>query len=340
MALAVMVSLLAVPVAAAVGTAVHDSRRDVYAQQHHTRHLVTATITDDTAAQNISRTNTATMAARWSAAGAEHTGAVTAQSATEPGDQVAIWVDDSGALTDEPTPTTRAGVDAVTAALFMWAGVTAAAAILLAGTRAVGDRIRASRWQHAIDTLVGRDGAQTQPALNRRQSLSSPIIHEYGRTPMSAPPLSFETTQARRWTIAHPRLRLKPAHRSAGVVQGGWWPLTDQLYIELRLLLAALSSRSGTIERVIYDENSWASASLRMEFRGHSVILEPSNTSPNTLTVSGKKFGTLVLLVVPPNTNPTAAHAAVMTAADPDDVSSAEDLLAIGMRAAHDGRPA
>ena len=106
------------------------------------------------------------------------------------------------------------------------------------------------------------------------------------------------------------------------------------------MLLAALSSRSGTIERVIYDENSWASASLRMEFRGHSVILEPSNTSPNTLTVSGKKFGTLVLLVVPPNTDPTAAHAAVMAAADPDDVSSAEDLLAIGMRAAHDGRPA
>ena len=101
---------------------------------------------------------------------------------------------------------------------------------------------------------------------------------------MSAPPLSFEMSQARRWTIAHPRLRLKPAHRSAGFVQGGWWPLTDQLYIELRLLLAALSSRSGTIERVIYDENSWASASLRMEFRGHSVILEPSNTSPNTLT--------------------------------------------------------
>ena len=160
LALAVMVLLLAVP----VGTAVHDSRRDVYAQQHHTRHLVTATITDDTAAQNISRTNTATMAARWSAAGAEHTGPVTAQSATKPGDHVAIWVDNNGALTDEPTPTTRAGVDAVTATLVMWAGVTAAAAILLAGTRAVCDRIRATRWQHAIDTLIGRDGHQpSQP---------------------------------------------------------------------------------------------------------------------------------------------------------------------------------
>jgi hypothetical protein len=41
--------------------------------------------------------------------------------------------------------------------------------------------------------------------------------------------------------------------------------------------------------------------------------------------------------VVPPNTDQTAAHAAVMAAADPDDVSSAEELLAIGMRA--DGPP-
>jgi Family of unknown function (DUF5994) len=157
---------------------------------------------------------------------------------------------------------------------------------------------------------------------------------------MSAPPSSFETSQARRWTIAHSRLRLKPAHRSAGFVQGGWWPLTDQLYLELRHLLAALSSRSGTIERVIYDENSWASAALRMEFRGHSVILEPSSTSSNTLTVSGKKFGTLVLLVVPPDTEPAAAHAAVMTAADPDDMSTAEELLAIATPAAQDGASA
>jgi hypothetical protein len=157
-AVAVMVSLLAIPVAAAIGTAVHDSQRDAYAQQHRTRHLVTATITDDTAAQKISRTNTVTMAARWSAAGAEHTGAVTTQFTAEPGDHVTIWVDDNGALTDEPTPTTRAGVDAVTAALFVWAAVTAAAAIVLAATRAVCDRIRAIRWQHAFDTVVESDG--------------------------------------------------------------------------------------------------------------------------------------------------------------------------------------
>lgn len=144
---------------------------------------------------------------------------------------------------------------------------------------------------------------------------------------MSAPTAYF--AEARRLTIAHPRLRLKPAHTSAGVVQGGWWPRTDQLYIELPLLLAALTSRSGAIERVIYDETSWAPASLRMEFRGHSVILEPSTTSPNTLTVSGKRFGTLTLLVVPHDADQAAATTAVTMAADPDNVSTAEELLRI-----------
>jgi Family of unknown function (DUF5994) len=156
---------------------------------------------------------------------------------------------------------------------------------------------------------------------------------------MSVPTLSFETTQARRWTIANPRLRLKPEHGSAGFVQGGWWPRTDQLHTELPLLLAALSSRSGTVDRVIYDENSWAPASLRMEFRGHSVILESTNTSDNTLTVLGNQFGTLVLLVVPPDADPGAARTAVMTAANPDDGSTAEELLRIGMRG-QEGRQA
>jgi hypothetical protein len=158
LALAVLVSLLAVPVAAAVGTAVYDSRRDVYAEQAHTRHVVTATITDDAAAQKISRTNTATMQARWSAAGAEHTGAVKAPSETKPGDRVAIWVDNNGELTGEPTPTTRAAVDAVKAAVAMWASVAAAAAVLFTGTRAMCDRIRITGWQHGIDTLLGRGG--------------------------------------------------------------------------------------------------------------------------------------------------------------------------------------
>ena len=74
--LAVVVSLLAAPITAAVGTAVYDSSRHIYAEQAHTRHTVNATVTDVPASQQIVRTGTTTVSARWTAAGTEHTGTV------------------------------------------------------------------------------------------------------------------------------------------------------------------------------------------------------------------------------------------------------------------------
>jgi Family of unknown function (DUF5994) len=156
---------------------------------------------------------------------------------------------------------------------------------------------------------------------------------------MSAPILSFGTAQARRSAIGYLRLRLKPAHRSCGFVQGAWWPRTDQLFTELPPLLAALAPRVGSVDRVIYDETRWAPQSLRVEFRGRSIILEGSaTTSTNTLSLIGKGSGKLVLLVVPPCTNPTRAYTAVMTASKPDDVSTPDELLGIGPREAQDRR--
>jgi hypothetical protein len=156
---------------------------------------------------------------------------------------------------------------------------------------------------------------------------------------MSAPILSFKTAQAHRSGIGNLRLRLKPAHRSCGSVQGAWWPRSTQLITELPLLLAVLSPRVGSVDRVVYDETSWAPASLRMEFRGRSIILEGSSTtSTDVLSVIGEGFGTLVLLVVPPNTNPTRAYTAVMAASKHDNVSTPDELLGIGPREAQDRR--
>ncbi len=156
---------------------------------------------------------------------------------------------------------------------------------------------------------------------------------------MSAPTLSFGTAQAHRSRIGYLRLRLKPADRSGGPVQGAWWPRSDQLFIELPPLLAALTPRVGPVDRVIYDETGWAPQSLRIEFRGRSIMLEGSSiTSPNTLSVIGEGFGRLVLLIVPPYTNPTRAYAAVMTASKPDDVSTPDELLGVGRREAQDRR--
>jgi hypothetical protein len=79
------------------------------------------------------------------------------------------------------------------------------------------------------------------------------------------------------------------------------------LATELRDLLDVLASRLGRIDRVVYDENLWASTPLRIDVGGHSVILQASrDQSINTLSVIGQHFGKLVLLVVPPTPRPPA----------------------------------
>ena len=160
--LAVVVSLLAAPIAAAVGTAVYDSSRHIYAEQAHTRHTVTATVTDVPATQ-ILRTGTTTVSARWIAAGAEHTGAVKTQSTAKTGDTIEIWVDNTGAQVPALTPTTRAAAEAAMGALVMWICVAAIAATLFIATRAVCDRIRFTRWQHDLDNLVGNGDGHQHP---------------------------------------------------------------------------------------------------------------------------------------------------------------------------------
>jgi hypothetical protein len=182
-------------------------------------------------------------------------------------------------------------------------------------------------------------GAWLSPENRNATGLDS--VAEDRRPLMSAPTLSFGTAQARRSRKGYLRLRLKPAERSDGPVQGAWWPRSDQLFTELPPLLAALTPLLGSVDRVIYDENNWAPQSLRMEFKGRSIILEGSSTtSPNTLSVIGKGFGRLVLLIVPPYTNPTRAYTAVVTASKPDDVSSPDELLGIGRREAQGRRRA
>ncbi len=166
--LAVVVSLLAAPFTAAAGTAVYDSSRHIYAEQAHTRHTVTATVTDVPATQ-ILRTGTITVSARWIAGGAEHTGAVETQSTTKTGDTSEIWVDGTGAQVPAPTPTTRAAAEAAMGALVMWICVAAIAATLFTATRAVCDRIRFTQWQHDLDNLVGNgDGHQHPGRMSER----------------------------------------------------------------------------------------------------------------------------------------------------------------------------
>ncbi|OBK20915.1 hypothetical protein A5634_11440 [Mycobacterium asiaticum] len=133
------------------------------------------------------------------------------------------------------------------------------------------------------------------------------------------------------------RLRLKPADRRGGDVQGAWWPRSTQLATELPPLLAALGSRIDTVDRVVYDENVWAPAPLNLRFRGSNVILAGTrDQSINKISLIGDPVGRLELLVVPPYTSPSRAYTAVTTAAQPDNASTTDELLGIGEQAAED----
>lgn len=157
--LAVVVSVLCVPIAAAFGTAVYESNRHLYAEQTHSRHSVAATVTE--VPRHILRTSAITVQAQWSADGAERTGTVKAPSTTTAGDSIEIWLDDDGAQVPAPTPTTRAAADALVAAVAIWVSVIAAVATLFAITRALCDRIRFTGWQHDLDSLVGHGDGHT-----------------------------------------------------------------------------------------------------------------------------------------------------------------------------------
>jgi hypothetical protein len=152
--LVVTVSLIAVPISAAVGTAVHDSRSRVYAEQVQTRRPVTATVTGDSHPRRNLESPTVTVPARWFAAGAERTGDVTAPLTAKIGDDIEIWVDDKGLPVTRPVNTARN--DAVAFAAATWWAMSLLAVALFARARITLDRLRYDQWQQSFDRLVER----------------------------------------------------------------------------------------------------------------------------------------------------------------------------------------
>jgi Family of unknown function (DUF5994) len=153
---------------------------------------------------------------------------------------------------------------------------------------------------------------------------------------MSATTEHIGAARAHRLTIGTLRLRLKPAHRSCGFVQGGWWPRSTRLPAELPSLLEALSLRLGPIDRLRYHQRDWSPTPPSIKHQGGNVILDASQDSPNVITVFGEQLGRLALLVVPPNTDADDAYAAMTTAASVGDASTPDQLLGISARSAKD----
>ncbi len=152
--LAVAVSLLTVPIAAAVGTAVHESRSRVYAEQVQTRRPVIATVVGDSHPRTNLDSPTVTVPAQWDFAGAPRTGDVAAPLGARVGDEFELWVDGRGSPVSRPMMSPRA--EAVTITLAIWGAVSLSAAAAFGAARHALDRARHAKWQHDFNGLVGQ----------------------------------------------------------------------------------------------------------------------------------------------------------------------------------------
>ncbi|MET9625860.1 DUF5994 family protein [Lentzea sp. NPDC006480] len=124
------------------------------------------------------------------------------------------------------------------------------------------------------------------------------------------------------------RLRLRPKALTTGCVDGAWWPRSRDLAAELPALLAVLAVRLGEIPRVSYNLTEWDSAPRQIAVAGVRVRLNGFwSRPPSTVDVVAGDRRRLTLLLVPPDTEPSAAHHCMMRAAQRENADTVEVLL-------------
>lgn len=168
--LAVVLALLAIPVAAAVGTSVHDARAKFYAEQAASRHTVTATAMEDTTTVVRPDAVSFDVRARWNAAGANHIDTISWPKRAKAGDQEAIWVDAHGRQADDPAAPGRAGLDAIGAAVSLWLVVVAALVTFTYALRSRLDRARFAAWDRVLQSPADGDSADDDRRRRNRYS--------------------------------------------------------------------------------------------------------------------------------------------------------------------------
>jgi hypothetical protein len=123
------------------------------------------------------------------------------------------------------------------------------------------------------------------------------------------------------------RLKLKPKAPTTGFVDGGWWPRSRDLEEEMPALIARLTVRLGSVECVSYNLAEWHTTPRKITADGEVVRLAGYRTQHHaTIDVIGANQR-LTLLVVPPETQPQPAHAALLASGHRGNTDTIETLL-------------
>ena len=140
--------------AAAWGVAVYGSRDRVYAEQAHTRHIVTATVTEADAGTTKPHTTTSEVRAIWRIGQTERSDWFRTDPTVKAGDHIGIWVNDAGDHTLPPIPTSQAAVDGVAIGAGIWLSALVALWALVGAARIPLNRIRHAHWEREMAQLA------------------------------------------------------------------------------------------------------------------------------------------------------------------------------------------
>ncbi|WP_051026496.1 DUF5994 family protein [Nocardia higoensis] len=135
-------------------------------------------------------------------------------------------------------------------------------------------------------------------------------------TATSPVPRHFETREESVRPVAQPfraptrtpRVLLADPADSLGLVDGAWWPRTDNLTSELHDLVSAVTPQLGPIARVAFDWNVFSADQRRIDREDGIEVTGPDiDQSSDVIRLSGRQGAQLDLLVIPADTPPVRA---------------------------------
>ncbi|MFJ8363150.1 DUF5994 family protein [Streptomyces sp. NPDC093984] len=122
-------------------------------------------------------------------------------------------------------------------------------------------------------------------------------------------------------------LRLETTESREGVLDGAWWPRSRDIGAELPALVSALTGHLGPVTRVGLDTAAWEGLPTRIVVDDRVVHIDPFPVGDDTVLITRGDQDLFSLMVVPPNTTPEAAHAAMAQAVRADNITAAEQIL-------------
>jgi hypothetical protein len=152
----VVTALFAVPAATHAGALVYDTGKRIADEQAHSRHSVEALVVEGTGLPMDLETP-AYVRAQWSEGTQVRTAHVVSPATVKAGDQMTIWLNDSGKVVAAPLRADDAKLNAIVAAGTVWIAIVVFSTLVARLIRRGLDRSRDRAWTRELQLLAYND---------------------------------------------------------------------------------------------------------------------------------------------------------------------------------------